>query len=219
MFFNRIKSSPTLVRALPFVLFVLITSGQGHLGLSPYWLYTLKTGLGAWMIWVMRPLVREMKWNFSWAALGAGILVFLFWVGLDGFYPKLFSSSTPWNPHETFGQDSAAAWAFILVRLLGSTLVVPPIEEVFYRSFLYRYIQQNNFMARPLGGFHPLSFLITAVVFGVAHHEWLAGILCAFVYQGLVCWKNRLGDAITAHAITNFLLGLYIIWKGAWNFW
>jgi len=31
--------------------------------------------------------------------------------------------------------------------------------------------------------------------------------------------KNRLGDAMTAHAITNFLLGAWIVWRGAWHFW
>jgi CAAX prenyl protease-like protein len=57
------------------------------------------------------------------------------------------------------------------------------------------------------------------VIFGFEHTQWLAGILCGFAYQGLVCRKKRLGDALTAHAITNGLLGLWIIWKGAWQFW
>ena len=60
---------------------------------------------------------------------------------------------------------------------------------------------------------------MTSVVFGLEHREWLAGILCGFAYQGLVCWKNRLGDAITAHAITNALLGGWVVWRGAWHFW
>ena len=114
---------------------------------------------------------------------------------------------------------SAIAWMFVVVRIAGSALVVPHLEEVFYRSFLYRYIANPNFQSVPLGSFHWKAFLITAVIFGLAHYEWLAGILCAFAYQGLVCWKGRLGDAMTAHAITNLLLGLWVVWKGAWNFW
>ena len=47
----------------------------------------------------------------------------------------------------------------------------------------------------------------------------LAGILCGAAFQWLVLRKNRLGDAMTAHAITNFLLGVWIVWRGAWNFW
>ena len=65
----------------------------------------------------------------------------------------------------------------------------------------------------------PVPFLATALIFGLAHNEWLAGILCGAAYQWLVLRKNRLGDALTAHAITNFLLGAWVVWRGAWNFW
>ena len=109
---------------------------------------------------------------------------------------------------------------FILVHLFGSTFVVPPLEEVFYRSFLYRYFVRTDFLEMPLRQFHGLSFVVTAIVFGPGqHYHWLAGILCGLAFQWLVLRKNRLGDAMTAHAITNFLLGLYVIWRGAWNFW
>ena len=97
--------------------------------------------------------------------------------------------------------------------------MVPPLEEIFYRSFLYRYIAKPDFQSVPLGQFSWTPFLATSVVFGLAHQEWLAGILCGFAYQSLVCRKKRLGDAISAHAVTNFLLGVWIVWKGAWHFW
>ena len=109
---------------------------------------------------------------------------------------------------------------FILsVRILGSTFVVPPLEEVFWRSFLYRYFVQHGFSIMPLNRFHPTSFIVTSVIFGLEHHEWLQGILCGLAFQWLVISKNRLGDAITAHAITNFLLGLWVVARGAWHFW
>jgi CAAX prenyl protease-like protein len=74
-------------------------------------------------------------------------------------------------------------------------------------------------MQIPLGRFNLKAFLIAGVIFGVGHYEWLPGILCAFVYQGLVCRKDRLGDAITAHAITNFLLALWVVFRPAYYFW
>jgi hypothetical protein len=106
-----------------------------------------------------------------------------------------------------------------MVRLLGSSLVVPPLEEVFYRSFLYRYLIKADFEQVSLIQFAWVPFVVTAALFGLEHYEWLAGVLCGLIYQGLVCWKGRLGDAITAHMITNFLLSLWVIWKGAWHFW
>ena len=64
------------------------------------------------------------------------------------------------------------------------------------------------------------SFVVTSAIFGLMHPDrWLAGILCGLAYQWLVIRKNRLGDAMTAHALTNLLLGLWVIWKGAWSFW
>ena len=76
-----------------------------------------------------------------------------------------------------------------------------------------------DFLRVPLGMFAWVPFLATSILFGLEHREWLAGILCGFAYQGLVCWKKRLGDAITAHAVTNFLLGAWVIGRGDWQYW
>ncbi|MBI3852209.1 MAG: CAAX prenyl protease-related protein [Verrucomicrobia bacterium] len=240
---TKLATSPALARVLPFVVFLGLTFCQGPFGeASRYWFYLAKTVVGAWLIWSVWPLVEEMRWKISWEAGVVGVAVFALWVGLDGLYPSVAeiiqsyvcpilksigldflcpkpTALHPWNPHVQFGQNTAFAWLFIVVRIVGSSLVVPPLEEVFYRSFLYRWIARPDFKSVPLGLFHWKPFLITALIFGFSHHEWLAGILCAFAYQGLVCWKNRLGDAMTAHAITNCLLGIWVVWKGAWNFW
>ncbi len=217
---KKLAFSPAASRVVPFLIFLALTVGQGKFGAaSAYWFYFAKTFVGAWLVWEMRPLVVEMRWAFSWEAVLVGIGVFALWVGLDPFYPHLMKSSAAWNPNEQFGDGSALAWLMIVTRLLGSTFVVPPLEEVFYRSFLYRYVASQNFLSVPLNKFLPLPFLATAAVFGFAHNEWLAGILCGAAYQWLVLRKNRLGDAMTAHAITNFLLGAWIVWRGAWHFW
>ena len=41
-----------------------------------------------------------------------------------------------WNPHAQFGSGSGLAWMFIVARILGSTLVVPPLEEIFIARLL-----------------------------------------------------------------------------------
>lgn len=217
---QKMEASPLFARVTPFLVFLVLTFYQGQFGeASRYWFYLAKTLVGVWLIWEMRRVVLEMRWAFSWEAVVVGVGVCAVWIGLDEFYPKFGKAGTPWNPHTQFGDGTGLAWLFIVVRIVGSSLVVPPLEEVFYRSFLYRYIAKTDFMSLPLGHFAWMPFLVTAAVFGFAHHEWLAGILCAMAYQGLVIRKQRLGDAMTAHAITNFLLGVWIVWKGDWKFW
>jgi len=217
---KQFSGSPATVRVAPFVIFLALTACQGKLGeTSAYWLYFAKTLAGAWLIWEMCPLVAEMRWAISWEAILVSVGIFAVWVGLDPFYPKFSSKGATGNPNEAFGQNSPLAWFFIAVHVLGMTFVVPPLEEVFYRSFLHRYFASQNFLSVPLNKFLPLPFFATALVFGFSHNEWLAGIICGSAFQWLVIRKDRLGDAITAHAITNFLLGLWIVWRGAWNFW
>jgi membrane protease YdiL (CAAX protease family) len=239
--FSKITQSPALVRVVPFAIFLALTFLQDRFGEQPrYWIYVAKTLAGAAMLAVVWRHIVELEWRFSWEAIVLGVAVFALWVGLDGWYPSLdllyskcicpllqktglVGSCAPavappsWNPHGAFG--STLAWFFVIARIVGSTFVVPPLEELFYRSFVYRYLASKDFLSVPLEKFLPTPFIVTSVLFGFAHREWLAGILCGFAYHGLVIWKKRLGDAVTAHAITNLLLGLWIVWRGAWQFW
>lgn len=223
-FRQKLRTSPAYARVAPFIIFLVLTTLQDMLGGDMrYWLYFAKTVVGAWLIWELWSIVTEMRWAFSVEAVAVGIGVFVIWVGLDPYVPKnhfFFNpGGDPWNPHLRYGEGSAMAWFFIVVRIAGSTIVVPPLEEMFYRSFLYRYFVRTDFQNLPLSHRHPLSWVVTSLLFGLVHYEWLAGILCGLAYQWLVISKNRLGDAMTAHAITNFILGIYIVWRGAWGFW
>lgn len=227
----KLRSSPLVARVAPYIIFVALTALQGQLGeASKYWFYFAKSIVGIWLIWAVWPVVKEMRWSFSLEAVLVGVGVIVAWIALDPLYPKLdelfprlfgSSSSTPkfWNPHAQFGAGSALAWFFIITRILGSTLIVPPLEEMFFRSFLYRYIVKPDFEQVSLKLFHLGAFLITSLLFALIHREWLAGILCGMAYQWLVLRKGHLGDAMTAHAISNLLLGLWVVYKGAWQFW
>lgn len=220
---QKFEASPEYARVVPLVVFAGLTALQGQLGNgSEYWVYLLKTIIGVWFIWEMRPCVEEMRWQISWEAVAVGVAVFVLWVGLDGHYPRLskLEAGAGWNPGQQYGAGSALTCFYVGVRIVGASLIVPPLEEVFYRSFLYRYLVNTNFRAMPFNRFHALSFVVTSLIFGLVHPErWVAAILCGLAYQGLSLYKNRLGDAMTAHGITNLLLGVWVVGRGEWHYW
>ncbi len=222
-------TSAVLPRVVPFVLFVLLTALQGQFGVqSHYWIYALKTLLVGGIVIFLAPKVMEMRLSFSWEAVWIGVGIFLVWVFADPYYPKVDElwariSGKPmvathiWNP---FADCSVAmAWLAVGFRFVGSVCVVPLVEEVFYRSFFYRFIIREKFLEVPLTRFSAVHFCIVSVVFGLVHQQWVAGIFCGMAYQWLVIRKGRLGDAILAHAITNLLLGAWVVCFRAWNFW
>ena len=207
-------------RVAPFLIFALFTSCQGLFGeSSKYWLYAAKSFLGIFLIWAVWPSVKELRWTVSIEAILVGVGIIVIWIALDPFYPKFLNPGKEWNPNAQFGPGSGLAWFFIVSRILGATLIVPPLEEMFYRSFVYRYVISPRFEEVPLRKFHLMSFLVNSLIFGLSHREWLAGILCGFSYQWLVIRKGHLGEAVTAHAISNLLLGLWVVYQGAWKFW
>ena len=231
---SKITRSPALVRVAPFAIFIALTFLQDRCGeAARYWIYFGKTIAGAGMLLAVWRHITEAEWRLSWEAVVVGVAVFAMWVGLDGHYPSTQAlleklrlakpagadGAAAWNPNTAFGTGSVLAVFFIVVRVAGSSLVVPLLEEIFFRSFVYRFIAAKEFLAVPLGKFLPVPFIVTSLLFGFEHQQWLAGILCGCAYQGLVIWKGRLGDAVTAHGLTNFLLGLWVVWRGAWQFW
>jgi len=163
------------------------------------------------------PRVRhEIKVCVDLNAVMAGIAVFIFWVGLEGFYPKIGPESG-FNPFEL----ARGPYVYILMasHFLGSVLVVPVMSELFWRSFALRFLINTNFTRYALGTFTWFSYIFVSIAFGLEHHRWLPGIFSGLVYALLVYQKKNLFSPILAHGVFNCLLGVYVIVNNEWGFW
>jgi CAAX prenyl protease-like protein len=103
--------------------------------------------------------------------------------------------------------------------LIGATLIIPVVEELFWRSFALRFLIKPDFKSVTLGQFTWFSFLVVSIAFGFEHHRWLPGIVAGMVYAGVLYRSRNLFSPIQAHATTNFLLGIYVIATKQWHFW
>lgn len=219
---------PETPRVLPFLVFLLfmLVPSTVFPG-AEYWLYAAKTVAGAGVLWWLRDRLPEMKWAVSWEAIVVGVVIAVVWLGLPPIKApwELFSKAKEtkppevWNPVAYFAGNPILGWGFYALRTLGRSLVVPALEEVFYRGFVYRYVVSPNFTEVPLNRWHAGAFALTSAMFGLAHGDhWVQGILCGAAYQWLVLRKARLGDAMLAHAITNLIISIYVVVTGQWQF-
>lgn len=235
---SSLLESPDIVRFAPFAVFLVIGAlGAKAFAGAEYWMYAAKTAAAGALLWWWRGRIQEMRWAFSVEGVVVGLAIAVLWIGLEGVVPSLGrlwdlarewtggpkaptpKPPEPWNPVAYFASNPALGWAFVGVRVLGRSLVVPAMEEVFYRSLMYRYIVNARFESVALGTFHAGAFAITSLLFGLSHTDhWLSAVVCGAAYQGLVVRKGRLGDAMLAHAVTNLAISAYAIGTGRWEF-
>lgn len=153
-------------------------------------------------------------------ALFTGLAVFAEWVLLDKWvpYPHL-GTRTAYNPFTAL-TDPALRAAFFALRFYGLVLLVPLMEEVFWRSFLLRWItDMDDFRRVRLGQYSLTAFLVVAGLFAFAHPEWLVAFLCACAYAYLLRRTGSLWACIVAHLTTNLALGVYVVLTGDWKYW
>lgn len=185
-------------------------------------LYPLRPLAAIIALFALRRAYTELRWadlakpGPSLAGIALGLLVFVLWIHMDWTFGVL-PEPPGFNPH-VFTEDTLL-WTMIAARVAGAVLVVPIMEEIFWRSFLLRYIINPNFAKVPLGTFTLSSFLVCALLFGLAHHFILAGIMAGMAYSLLLYKTKSLAQCILAHAVTNLALAVYVLHTGSWYFW
>ena len=126
-------------------------------------------------------------------------------------------------PHMTVpvAVDSESARAAVLAanQTDGLVVLVPIFEELFWRSFLIRWLVDDDFTRVPIGKVTPVAAVISAVIFGAVHPEWLPGVLTGLAWAWLLRHTRSLTACVVSHATANLALGLYVLATGDWKFW
>ena len=221
-----VLSRAALARCIPFAAFMALLALRGYLpaglGLDARWLYGAQTLIvAALLAWYWRgygELVRQTLPDAREAgrAVATGIAVFALWVQLDAPWMQLGNATAPFVPLDATGQP---VWPLIALRLAGAVLVVPVMEELFWRSFLMRWVQHPGFERVDPQTVGIKAILLSTFIFTLAHTLWLAAALAGLAYALLYRWSGKLWTAVIAHAVTNALLGVWVIATGRWEFW
>ena len=221
-------SRAALLRILPFAVFMLMLAVRGALpedgsaGLDPRWVYgwtvLLVSGLLLWFWREYGELVAQTQPSLREAALavGVGLVVFWLWTSLNEPWMRLGEATAGFRPVDPEGQ---IVWPLVAVRWVGATLVVPVMEELFWRSYLMRWIEGAQFEAVPPQRVGMKAIVLSTFVFMLAHTLWLAAIVAGLAYAWLYRRTGKLWVPILAHAVTNGILGVWVVFSGNWGYW
>jgi len=221
-----IRNPQALARILPFALFMLLLALRGALPEQPNfdtrWIYGLSVLLvGATLAWFWRDYGELARQNWPEArelalAVGVGLAVFVLWIQLDAPWMQLAPPTASFVPLDASG---ALIWPLVILRWVGAALLVPVMEELFWRSFLMRWIAHPQFERVDPRQAGLRAIVLSTFVFMLAHTLWLAAIVAGLAYAWLYVRSGKLWTAVIAHAVTNGALGLWVIKTGRWEFW
>jgi CAAX prenyl protease-like protein len=111
----------------------------------------------------------------------------------------------------------------VIARFLRLVWVVPFAEEIFWRGFLMRYVQANerDFRLIPFGRHTWPAFAVTTFGFMLIHGpaDWLGALGFGALMYFLAVRTRSLAACIAMHAVTNLLLGMYVMATRQWGFW
>ena len=226
--------NPAFPRVAPFVVFMaFIGLEQGLRALLEQqvlafdeiilnWLYLPKAVLVGCMLWLLRQSFTEIDikdlrdYRKTILSIFSGLLVFILWINMDW---TLGSQNAPagFNP-EIFTYEPAR-WLMIAVRVSGAVIIVPIMEELFWRSFLLRYLINSDFTKVAIGSFSLFSFVAVAILFGLEHHYVFAGIMAGTIFNYIYCATKSIAQCVLSHSVANLGLAGYVLLSGKWSFW
>ncbi len=237
------RPTPPSSRALrayvgPFGLFILLQALPGLVrNASPtapwflhspeFWVYPLQTlACGIMMLAYRREYPRAMTLRAALFGLLAGAVVFVLWISPQaffGFAPRVKDGFDPGlllAPGQTW-HDNPLYRLVVAWRFLRLVVIVPWLEEIFWRGFLLRFLIKEDFLALPFGSWTPLSFGVVVLGFTFEHSrpDWPAAFATGILYNLVAIRTKSLPACVLAHALTNALLGGYVMATRQWGFW
>lgn len=217
-----LPSRDALIRCAPFAVFMLMlvvrgaAPADGGWGFDAQWLYAASivgcAGLLAFFWREYGELTRQTlpDTRQTLLAVVVGLAVFALWIHLDAPWMTIGSPSAPFRPGDTVQ---------LVMRFVGAALVVPLIEELFWRSFLMRWIERPTFLGVDPRRVGLRAVVLSSFVFTLAHTLWLAAAIAGVAYALLYVKTGKLWVAVLAHAVTNSALGAWVMATGNWQFW
>ncbi len=219
---ERFPSAPYV---LPFLLFLLLLA-VGHTAWIPpeIDLPARLVILGA-ALWFLSRDVIQLRAQHLLLSTCLGVVVFVIWIAPGELFPHyrdhwLLQNSLTGSLQTSLSKDSLNNPWLLACRSLRAVLLVPIIEELFWRAWLMRWLISPKFQDVRLGTFDLSSFCISAILFATEHGPfWDVGLMAGLIYNWWMVRTRSLGDCILAHAVTNGCLCGYVLATRHWEYW
>jgi uncharacterized protein len=216
---------PSLPYVLPFAVFVVFLALQQYSPLPVTVDYPLRIVILAAVLWIFSRHVIDLRCSQILGTVMLGVAVFAIWVAPDILFPAyrqrwLFQNSMLGHISDKVPAEVLTSPIVLWSRIIRAVVLVPILEELFWRAWLMRWLISPRFQDVKLGAYTPAAFWITAALFASEHGSyWDVGLIAGIAYNWWMIRTKSLGDCILAHAVTNGCLCWYVVVTHHWEYW
>lgn len=216
---------PSLGYIAPFVLFLAFLALGPKLPLDPQIEGPVRVVTMALVCAVFWPREVSLRPVAPLLSVLVGTLVFFIWIAPDRLFSGyrdsfLFSNAIVGHTHSTLSDAALQNPGVLFWRTLRAVIIVPIVEELFWRGWLMRWLVSPDFRKIRLGTYTPMAFWITAILFASEHGPyWDVGLITGIIYNLWMIRSKSIVDCIIMHAVTNGILSAYVIYTAQWRYW
>ncbi len=226
MFQELIDRHPWVPYVVPFVVFMAMLVIGPALPVPPLAESVIRVGVLVTVIVLVARPVLTFRLTQPLGTIAVGVLVFVLWILPDLLIPgyrnsSVFQNSVTGHVASSMSVEARGNGLVVALRFARAAMIVPIIEELFWRGWLPRWLERtDSFWTVPLGEFTRYAFWATAILFALEHGPfWDVGLVAGLIYNWWMQRTKSLGDLIWCHGITNACLSVWVVGMGDWRYW
>jgi exosortase E/protease (VPEID-CTERM system) len=100
---------------------------------------------------------------------------------------------------------------WVLLRVSGTVLLVPFIEEMFFRGYLLQRLDFGGVAGKIT------ALAVSSAWFGALHSDFLLAAASGLLFGLLALRRNKVFDAVVAHIAANGAIAAWAVSSGNWS--
>jgi uncharacterized protein len=220
-----VSYSSTVSYVVPFAVFMALLGLSLALPMPALADQVLRLAVMAAVLYFVARPALDFHVSQLAGSLLIGVVIFVLWIAPDLLFPSyrhsiLFDNRLIGAARSSLPEAARHDVPVLWLRSLRAVIVVPIVEELFWRGWLMRWMIRQDFQRIPLGAYSALSFWTVALLFASEHGPyWDVGLMAGIIFNWWMLRTKSLGDLILAHAVANACLCAYVIAAGKWEYW
>ncbi len=201
-----LRHDPVAARILPFAVFMLTAVIVPAISQNPSVFYPIRVLLLAGTVALVWPALRGIVWRVDPLAWLAGAAIGAMWVVIP-----IAPAEGP-APYGDLSGGLLVLW--FAFRGIGTMLLVPLIEELFFRDYLEGRLRGADISQRVSPARDIVAIFVSAGLFAALHDRWVEAFVAGLVFSVVTRRRGHVSDAIAAHALANTIIFVVSVVSG-----